>query len=192
MGPSLAVEGSTTKEVFEAYLEQVLLPEVHEGQVLIMDKLPAHKPNRMRELIEERGCELFWDSPSYSPDFNPIEEQFLQDQGNPTQGVCQDSRGPPSKRWAKRYPRSAYGMPGDSSSTPVTILQVNYYETCCMRTAGSSPLWMSSYIRERGTPKYSAASGTFTHSRRARSIVGRLSPRFCLLIGYITFHNGTA
>jgi hypothetical protein len=59
MGPSLAVEGSTTKEVFEAYLEQVLLPEVHEGQVLIMDKLAAHKPNRMRELIEEilrRAC----------------------------------------------------------------------------------------------------------------------------------------
>jgi hypothetical protein len=35
MGPSMAVEGSTTKEVFEAYLEQVLLPELEEGQVLI-------------------------------------------------------------------------------------------------------------------------------------------------------------
>ncbi len=75
MGPSLAVEGSTTKEVFEAYLEQVLLPEVHEGQVLIMDKLPAHKPNRMRELIEERGCQLLY-LPSYSPEYNPIEEAF--------------------------------------------------------------------------------------------------------------------
>ena len=68
----MAVEGSTTKEVFEAYLEQVLLPEVHEGQVLIMDKLLAHKPNRMRELIEARGCELLY-LPSYSPDYNPIE-----------------------------------------------------------------------------------------------------------------------
>jgi transposase len=75
MGPSLAVEGSTTKEVFEAYLEKVLLPEVREGQVLIMDKLPAHKPNRMREMIEERGCELLY-LPSYSPDYNPIEEAF--------------------------------------------------------------------------------------------------------------------
>jgi transposase len=55
MGPSMAVEGSTTAEVFEAYLEHVLLPEVHEGQVLIIYSLPAHKPNRMRELIEERG-----------------------------------------------------------------------------------------------------------------------------------------
>jgi hypothetical protein len=72
MVPSLAVEGSTTKEVFEAYLEQVLLPEVQEGQVLIMDKLPAHKPNRMRELIEQRGCELLY-LPSNSPDYSPIE-----------------------------------------------------------------------------------------------------------------------
>jgi hypothetical protein len=46
MGPSMAVEGSTTQEVFEAYLEHVLLPEVHEGQVVIIDSLPAHKPNR--------------------------------------------------------------------------------------------------------------------------------------------------
>jgi transposase len=40
-----------------------------------MDKLPAHKPNRMRELIEARGCELLY-LPSYSPDYNPIEEAF--------------------------------------------------------------------------------------------------------------------
>src|SRR5215208_939190 len=51
MGPSLAVEGSTTAEVFEAYLEHVLLPELGEGRVIIMDSLPAHKPGRVRELI---------------------------------------------------------------------------------------------------------------------------------------------
>jgi transposase len=76
MGPSLAVEGSTTKELFEAYLEQVLLPELEAGQVLIMDKLPAHKPNRMRELIESRGWELLYLPMGYSPDYNPIEEAF--------------------------------------------------------------------------------------------------------------------
>jgi transposase len=75
MGPSLAVEGSTTKEVFEAYLEQVLLPEVYEGQVLIMDKLAAHKRVKVRELIEGRGLELLY-LPSYSPAYNPIEEAF--------------------------------------------------------------------------------------------------------------------
>jgi hypothetical protein len=53
MGPSLAVEGSTTAELFETYLEHVLLPELGEGRVVIMDSLPAHKPGRVRELIEE-------------------------------------------------------------------------------------------------------------------------------------------
>jgi transposase len=75
MGPSLAVEGSTTAEVFDAYLEHVLLPELEEGQVVIMDKLPAHKRGRVRELIEEQGCELLY-LPSYSPEYNPIEEAF--------------------------------------------------------------------------------------------------------------------
>ncbi len=75
MGPSLAVEGSTTAEDFDAYLEHVLLPEVEEGQVVIMDRLPAHKRGRVRELIEEQGCELLY-LPSYSPDYNPIEEAF--------------------------------------------------------------------------------------------------------------------
>ncbi|MDQ3567627.1 MAG: IS630 family transposase [Actinomycetota bacterium] len=75
MGPSMAVNSSTTAEVFEAYLEHLLLPELEEGQVVIMDNLPAHKPDRVRELIEERGCELLY-LPSYSPDYNPIEEAF--------------------------------------------------------------------------------------------------------------------
>src|SRR5215216_583579 len=75
MGPSLAVEGSTTKEVFDAYLEHVLLPELGEGQVVVMDRLPAHKRGRVRELVEGRGCELLYLT-SYSPDYNPIEEAF--------------------------------------------------------------------------------------------------------------------
>ena len=75
MGPSLAVEGSTTAEVFETYLEHVLLPELGEGRVIIMDSLPAHKRGRVRELIEGRGCQLLY-LPGYSPDYNPIEEAF--------------------------------------------------------------------------------------------------------------------
>ncbi len=58
-----------------AYLEQVLLPELREGQVVIMDSLPAHKLDRVRELIEGRGLELLF-LPGYSPDLNPIEETF--------------------------------------------------------------------------------------------------------------------
>ena len=75
MGPSLAVEGATTKAVFEAYVEQVLAPSLRPGQVVILDNLSSHKGDRVRELIEERGCSLLF-LPPYSPDFSPIEEAF--------------------------------------------------------------------------------------------------------------------
>ena len=55
MGETMAVEGSTDRYVFEAYVEHVLAPTLEAGQVVLMDNLPAHKPARVRELIEEQG-----------------------------------------------------------------------------------------------------------------------------------------
>ena len=80
MGETMAVEGSTDRGVFEAYVEHALAPALQAGQVVIMDNLPAHKPKRVRELIEERGCELIY-LPAYSPDLNPIEEAFSKIKG---------------------------------------------------------------------------------------------------------------
>jgi transposase len=80
MGSSLTVEGATNRDVFEAYVERVLSPELRPGQVVVMDNLTAHKGERVRELIEERGCELLY-LPPYSPDFNPIEEAFSKIKG---------------------------------------------------------------------------------------------------------------
>ena len=80
MGPSLTVESATTSVVFETYVEQVLAPTLRGGQVIVMDNLSAHKGERVRELIEGRGCELLY-LPSYSPDFNPIEEAFSKIKG---------------------------------------------------------------------------------------------------------------
>ena len=80
MGPSLTVEGATTSAVFEAYVEQILGPSLRKGQVVVMDNLSAHKGERVRQLIEERGCELNY-LPSYSPDLNPIEEAFSKIKG---------------------------------------------------------------------------------------------------------------
>jgi transposase len=80
MGPSLAVEGATNGEVFETYVERVLAPALRRGQVVVMDNLSAHKGERVEELIEGRGCELLY-LPSYSPDFNPIEEAFSKIKG---------------------------------------------------------------------------------------------------------------
>ena len=80
MGSCMAVVGSTTSAVFEAYVELVLAPALRPGQVVVMDNLAAHKGERVRELIERRGCELLY-LPPYSPDLNPIEEAFSKVKG---------------------------------------------------------------------------------------------------------------
>ncbi len=80
MGPCLAVVGGTTKAVFEAYVERVLAPALRPGQLVVMDNLSSHKGERVRELIEGRGCELLY-LPPYSPDLNPIEEAFAKVKG---------------------------------------------------------------------------------------------------------------
>jgi transposase len=77
MGETMAVEGSTNQEVFDAYVEHVLAPTLEAGQLVIMDNLSGHKPARVRELIESKSCELIY-LPAYSPDFNPIEEAFAK------------------------------------------------------------------------------------------------------------------
>ena len=66
--------GTTTAAVFETYVERVLAPSLRSGQLVVMDNLAAYKAQRIKELIEERGCELLYLSP-YSPDLNPIEEE---------------------------------------------------------------------------------------------------------------------
>lgn len=75
MGQAMSIEGSTNKEVFEAYVEHFLAPELEEGQVVVVDNLGSHRPDRVRELIEDRGAELVY-LPAYSPDLNPIEESL--------------------------------------------------------------------------------------------------------------------
>lgn len=80
MGASLAVEGPTTREIFETYIERILAPKLRPGQIVVMDNLSSHKGSRVRELIEEQGCELRH-LPPYSPDLNPIEEAFSKIKG---------------------------------------------------------------------------------------------------------------
>jgi len=76
-GESMCIEEATDAKAFEAYVEHFLAPSLCEGQVVVMDNLGAHRPERIRELIEieARGAELVF-VPSYSPDLNPIEQAF--------------------------------------------------------------------------------------------------------------------
>ena len=55
----------------------MLVPELSQGDVIIMDNLPGHKGPRVRELIEAAGASLLY-LPPYSPDFNPIENAFAK------------------------------------------------------------------------------------------------------------------
>jgi transposase len=80
LGECLAVEGPTTREVFEAYLERVLAPTLRPGRVVVVDNLSAHKGGRVKEIVEGRGCQLLY-LPPYSPDFNPIEQAFSKIKG---------------------------------------------------------------------------------------------------------------
>ncbi len=112
MGPSLAVEGATTAGVFEAYVERVLAPSLKRGQIVIMDNLSAHKTDRVRELVEQRGCELLY-LPPYSPDLNPIEEAFSKLKGFLRKAVLEAVR-----RWGWRSRRSAAKTLEASSSMP--------------------------------------------------------------------------
>ena len=61
--------------VFLAYVEQVLVPTLTPGDIVIMDNLPAHKAAGIRDAIERAGATLRF-LPPYSPDFNPIENAF--------------------------------------------------------------------------------------------------------------------
>ena len=64
------LNGPINRLAFEAYVEQVLVPELRPGDIVIMDNLSSHKGTRTREMIEAAGADLKF-LPPYSPDFNP-------------------------------------------------------------------------------------------------------------------------
>ncbi|MER8952776.1 IS630 family transposase [Mesorhizobium sp. M0833] len=70
-------DGAMNGNVFLAYVEQVLVPTLSEGDVVVMDNLPAHKATGVRDAIEAAGASLLY-LPPYSPDFNPIENAFAK------------------------------------------------------------------------------------------------------------------
>lgn len=65
-------DGATDTEMFLAFVERFLVPQLHSGQVVVLDNLPAHKSPQVDRLIEAAGARVLH-LPAYSPDFNPIE-----------------------------------------------------------------------------------------------------------------------
>src|SRR5262249_46074547 len=72
MTAPLVIDGAMTGDLFEAYLERVLVPALAAGGVVVLYNLSSHKRARVRELIEGAGCVVLF-LPPYSPDLNPIE-----------------------------------------------------------------------------------------------------------------------
>ena len=77
MTAPMVLDGPMNGAAFLAYVEQVLVPTLRPGDTVIMDNLPAHKPQGVRQAIERAGARLAY-LPPYSPDFNPIENAFAK------------------------------------------------------------------------------------------------------------------
>lgn len=77
MGPAMIMLGGMTQAAFESYLEQVLGPTLHPGQIVVVDNLRAHKSLRAVEILAERECQLVY-LPPYSSDYAPIELAFAK------------------------------------------------------------------------------------------------------------------
>jgi transposase len=75
MTAPMVLDGAMDGAAFLAYVAQVLVPTLKPGDIVVMDNLPAHKPEQIRKAIEKSGAELRY-LPPYSPDLNPIEMAY--------------------------------------------------------------------------------------------------------------------
>jgi DDE superfamily endonuclease len=92
MGESMSIEGATDALAFETYVEHFLAPSLGEGQVVVLDKLGAHRTDRVRELIEGRGADLLVLALLLAR-YEPHRGGFQQDQAARAQGGRTGARG---------------------------------------------------------------------------------------------------
>jgi transposase len=77
LAASCLFDGPINGECFRAYVEQILLPSLKPGDIVIMDNLGSHKSVALRRIVKAAGARL-WYLPPYSPDLNPIEQTFAK------------------------------------------------------------------------------------------------------------------
>ena len=75
MTAPMVVQGAMNAEMFQAYIEQSLVPILKRGDIVVMDNVSTHKGSRIRDAIEGARATLRY-LPKYSPDLNPIELAF--------------------------------------------------------------------------------------------------------------------
>lgn len=74
---SMLLDGAMTKAAFQVYVEQILVPSLKPGDVVVMDNLASHKSPDVRKAIKGAKAFLLY-LPAYSPDLNPIEQAFAK------------------------------------------------------------------------------------------------------------------
>lgn len=70
-------DGNCDKNVFESYVEQILIKELEPGQIIVMDNINFHKSPKVLKAIADKGCSIMF-LPTYSPDLNPIEHYWFK------------------------------------------------------------------------------------------------------------------
>jgi len=73
----MVADGAITGALFRAYVEQVLVPELRRGDVVVMDNLQCHKVTGVAQAVRRAGARVLY-LPAYSPDLNPIEQAFAK------------------------------------------------------------------------------------------------------------------
>lgn len=73
----MIIDGAMDGKMFRAYVEQVLIPELKPGDIVVLDNLPAHKVSGIGQILQKAGAMLRF-LPPYSPDMNPIENAISQ------------------------------------------------------------------------------------------------------------------
>lgn len=80
------LDGPINRDAVETYVQKVLVPELRPGDIVVVDNLSSHKGPRVREMIEAAGADRRY-LPPYSPDFNPIENEFSKLKALPTKAA---------------------------------------------------------------------------------------------------------
>ncbi len=76
----MTVDSGTSRDVFEAFIEQQLVPNLNPGDIVVMDNLAAHKGLKVRQMLEKVGASILF-TPPYCPEFNPIEKMWAKLKG---------------------------------------------------------------------------------------------------------------
>ena len=73
----MTIDAGTSNDVFQAFVEHELVPNLCPGDLVVMDNLSAHRNATVKRWIEEAGASILF-TPPYSPEFNPIEEAWAK------------------------------------------------------------------------------------------------------------------